>query len=388
MSRFSFVDRFGVALLFIACGSEGPGRTPAAVAGASGAASTAGSSGSGAGSPAAAGADGPGLAGATSFGGGGAAAGSGGSVITVAGTSSGGGGGQAGGGTGGNVPVDPGTEGDGNITISPPYPRSPDLGDKGAPAGQTFQFDLTSAIYPGERRVTVVIPSQYVDGTEAPFMIGTDGLNGVLREAARNLAVHPDPERRIPPLVLIGITPGSERSREYDTVSDQFWKYITTEIIPAVLAEAPIKDAYPNLKLTSNPSGRGAYGCSSGAPAVMGMAWFGDFTRLLTYSGTFVALRRSEMYPNGAWDYAGLIEREPIKPALRMFLHVSENDNENNGSMGSWQTANENLAAALGTKGYHYRFVYSEESGHCDGAVIAHTLPDALVWLWRGYQPG
>jgi iron(III)-enterobactin esterase len=387
MSQFSFVDRFGVALLFIACSSEGPGGTPAAVAGASGAASTAGSSVSGAGSPAAAGADGLGFAGATSLGGGGAAAGSGGSVITVAGTSTGGGGGQAGGGTGGNFPVDPGTEGDGNITISPPYPRSPDLGDKGAPAGQTFQFDFTSAIYPGERRVTVVIPAQYVDGTEAPFMIGTDGLNGVLREAARNLAVHPDPERRIPPLVLIGVTPGSERSREYDTVSDQFWKYITTEIIPAVLAEPPIKNAYPNLKLTDNPSGRGAYGCSSGAPAVMGMAWFGDFTRLLTYSGTFVALRRSEMYPNGAWDYAGMIEREPIKPALRMFLHVSENDNENSGSMGSWKTANENLAAALKAKGYHYRFVYSEESNHCDGAVIAHTLPDALVWLWRGYQP-
>lgn len=387
MRHLPFVDAFGFALLVIACSSDEPGATFGAAAGASGAASAAGSSG--AGGSATAGANGPGLAGATSLAGG-RAAGGGGPVNAAAGTSAGGSGGGAGqaGGAGGNVAVDPGTEGDGNITISPPYPRSPDLGDKGAPAGQTFQFDFTSVIYPGERRVTVVIPAQYVDGTEAPFMIGTDGLNGVLREAARNLAVHPNPERRIPPLVLIGVTPGSERSREYDTVSDQFWKYITTEIIPAVLAEAPIKDAYPNLKLTSNPSGRGAHGCSSGAPAVMGMAWFGDFTRLLTYSGTFVALRRSEMYPDGAWDYAGLIEREPIKPALRMFLHVSENDNENNGSMGSWKAANENLAAALGAKGYHYRFVYSEDSGHCDGAVIAHTLPDALVWLWRGYQPG
>lgn len=391
----SFVHGFAAAILLTGCGSED---TPGLSMGGSGAPSAAGNPAGGnatagnatAGSATLGGAAGaPGLAGAASLGGGGVAAGSGGSVST-AGTSPAGGSAGNGGhaGTGGGGTTDPGTDGDGKIGIKPPYPRSPELGDKGAPMGKTFQFDLTSTSYPGDRHVTVVVPAQYVDGTETPFMIATDGLNGVLREAARNLAASADPKRRIPPLVLIGITPGSQRSVEYDTVSDKFWKYITTEIIPAVYGHAPLKEEFPNLKLTSKPSGRGAYGCSSGAPAVMGMAWFGDFTRLLTYSGTFVALRRSDMYPNGAWDYAGMIAREPVKPGLRISLHVSENDNDNGGTMGSWKTANENLAAALGAKGYHYRFIYSEDSGHCDGAVIAHTLPDSLVWLWRGYQPG
>jgi enterochelin esterase family protein len=298
-------------------------------------------------------------------------------------------GGQADGPTGGNAVTDPGTEGDGDFTLSPPFVRSPDLDDRNAPEGRTFTFDLgPSQFFGGQHRVDVFIPEQYVDGTEAPFMISTDGLNALLVTASRNLAVDPDPERRVPPLVLIGVTPGSDRSGEYDTVSGEFWEYMTTEVMPAVLAHDAIATAYPNFKLTSNPSGRGGYGCSSGAPAVMGMGWFGDFTRLMTYSGTFVALQRSETSPNGAWDYPSMIREEPVKAGLRIFLHVSENDNGSTAAESTQRNfiiGNRNMAAALTEKGYHYRFVYSEETAHCPGAVMDATLPDALVWLWRGY---
>jgi hypothetical protein len=300
-------------------------------------------------------------------------------------------GGQAGVSTEGDAVTDPGTEGDGNFVISPPYVNSPDLDDRNAPEGRIFSFDLgPSQFYGGQHDVDVFIPEQYVDGTEAPFMISTDGLNDRLVTAARNLAVDPNPERRVPPLVVIGVTPGSDRSGEYDTVSSEFWEYMTTEVMPAVLAQDAITTAYPNFKLTSNPSGRGAYGCSSGAPAVMGMAWFGDFTRLLTYSGTFVALQRSDTYPNGAWDYPSMIREEPVKAGLRIFLHVSQNDlgsGDAESTQRNWIIGNQNMAAALAEKGYHYRFVYSEGSGHCPGEVMGQTLPDALVWLWRGYTP-
>jgi iron(III)-enterobactin esterase len=300
-------------------------------------------------------------------------------------------GGQAGSSMEGNAVTDPGTEGDGNFTVSPPFVVSPDLGDRNAPEGRTFSFDLgPSQFYGGQHEVDVFIPEQYVDGAEAPFMISTDGLNARLVTASRNLAVDPNPARRVPPLVLIGVTPGSDRSGEYDTVSAEFWEYMTTEVMPAVLAHDPIKAAYPNFKLTSDPSGRGGYGCSSGAPAVMGMAWFGDFTRLLTYSGTFVALQRSDAYPNGAWDYPSMIREEPVKPGLRMFLHVSQNDlgsGDAESTQRNWIIGNQNMAAALTEKGYHYRFGFSEGSGHCPGEVMDQTLPDALVWLWRGYTP-
>jgi enterochelin esterase family protein len=298
---------------------------------------------------------------------------------------------EAAGSTEGNAVTDPGVEGDGDFTISPPFVVSPDLGDTNAPEGRTFSFDLgPSQFYGGRHQVDVFIPEQYVDGAEAPFMISTDGLSARLVTASRNLAVNPDPARRVPPLVLIGVTPGSDRSGEYDTVSSEFYEYMTTEVIPAVLEHDAITTAYPNFKLTSNPSGRGGYGCSSGAPAVMGMAWFGDFTRLLTYSGTFVALQRSDAYPDGAWEYPTMIREEPVKPGLRLFLHVSEDDLGNGdaeSTQRNWVIANRNMAAALTEKGYHYRFVYSEASGHCPGAVMDQTLPDALVWLWRGYTP-
>ena len=43
------------------------------------------------------------------------------------------------------------------------------------------------------------------------------------------------------------------------------------------------------------------------------------------------------------------------------------------------------MKAALKAKGYHYRFVVSKESRHCDGKVKNQTLPEALAWLWQGY---
>jgi hypothetical protein len=47
--------------------------------------------------------------------------------------------------------------------------------------------------------------------------------------------------------------------------------------------------------------------------------------------------------------------------------------------------ANERTAAALKSRGYHYRYVAGENAGHCDGNVQNATLADALVWIWRGY---
>jgi hypothetical protein len=44
------------------------------------------------------------------------------------------------------------------------------------------------------------------------------------------------------------------------------------------------------------------------------------------------------------------------------------------------------MAAALKAKGYPYRFVYAEGARHTDANVIYQTLPQALQWLWQGYQ--
>jgi len=385
MIRFAFLSSLGVVLLGAACSSQSPAPSPATGGGAEASAgervppTSAVVPTPGAESPVPAPAEPPAmLAPSETM-----------APPLLAPGATPGGGGPVEGATGGGAVTDPGVEQDGDFTFSPPFVRSPDLANRNAPPGRTFSFDLPpSQFYGGQHQVDVFIPEQYVDGAEAPFMISTDGLSGRLVTASRNLALDPDPQRRVPPLVLIGVTPGSDRSGEYDTVSDRFWQYMTTEVMPAVLADDAIATAYPNLKLTSNPSGRGGYGCSSGAPAVLGMAWFGDFTRLLTYSGSFTALQRSATYPDGAWDYPSLIRAEPVKPGLRITLHASQNDigsTDAESTHRNWVIANQNMAAALTEKGYHHRFVFSEGTGHCPAEVMDQTLPDALVWLWRGY---
>ena len=89
------------------------------------------------------------------------------------------------------------------------------------------------------------------------------------------------------------------------------------------------------------------------------MGWFRPdlFRRLITYSGTFVDQQDDDApeeadYPLGAWEYHSsmkLIENSEKKP-LRIFTHVSENDNRANDpeeTYHNWVMANERTAAAL-----------------------------------------
>ncbi|MES1188170.1 MAG: alpha/beta hydrolase-fold protein [Myxococcales bacterium] len=335
---------------------------------------------------------------------------SGGSMVAggAASTSGSSAGGTAG--TGGtSSTIDPGDAGDGQIDVGPNYMASPDLKLKaGAPAGFTASFTLTSAmstIFTGSdfnppltfsRQIKVWVPAQYKDGSESPFMVSSDGFYGGLQTVVQNLADDPNPDHHVPPLVIIGIEngpdvhPDSERSLEYDTVSDRYWRFVTKEVIPAVLANGPLKAKFPNFKLTSDPNGRGGYGCSSGGPAVMGLGWFGDFNRIFAFSGTFVALQKTPEHPAGAWEYPQLITAAPLRPDLRVFLEVGENDNGSTtpeSGQRNWVIANKNMAAALKAKGNHYRFIYAKGAGHCDNNARNQVMPEGLIWLWRGYQP-
>jgi enterochelin esterase-like enzyme len=310
---------------------------------------------------------------------------------------------------------DAGSDGDGDFTHGPTYTNSPDFVMKNVPHGRIFNFTMNSVdskIYTGldstlntanqhayTRAVSVYIPMQYVDGAEAPFMIVQDGpghLNN-LRNPLDNLIA----DKRLPHIIGIfvnhggGDGKGSERGLEYDTMSDRYTRFIETEVLPAVKNDAAIKAAYPNLLLTSNPEGRGSYGCSSGGAAALTMGWFHPelYRRIITYSGTFVDQQDDDdpnevMYPFGAWEYHDrLIENSDAKP-LRIFLQVGENDNratDAESTHHNWVMANQRTAADLKAKGYHYRFFFSKGATHCDGRVPGETLPETLLWAWRGY---
>ncbi len=317
----------------------------------------------------------------------------------------------------------PGSDGDGSITVGPEYSTDKDLTDLGNPKGKNFEFKLAladSKIFRGddktlepdkkavrtERKISVYVPAAYKDGTAAPFLIIHDGPGplGSVRHALDNLTIAKDFKRRLPAFIAIAVENGgndgknSERGLEYDTMSDRLARFIAEEVLPAVLANAEIKAAYPKLAFTPNPWGHAVMGCSSGGAAALSMGWFRPdlFRRIIAYSGTFVDQQDDDAadeakYPLGAWEYHSgmkLIETTPTKP-LRIFTHCSENDlrsKDAEDTHHNWVMAGECTAAALKAKGYHQRFVFSKATGHCDGKVFNLTLADTLVWLWRGYH--
>lgn len=322
-------------------------------------------------------------------------------------------------GAGGSVTTDPGTEGDGDFMAGPTYTKQTDLTSKGAPAGRSFSFTMNSAdskVYTGldttlntprafTRNVNVYIPAKYKDGTAAPFIVIQDGPGalGNIRLALDNLTASTDPARRLPAFIAIalanggGDSLGSQRGLEYDTMSDRYARFVDAEVLPAVLANAQIKAAFPALAFTADPDGRATIGCSSGGAAAMAMGWFRPdlFRRIVAYSGTFVDQQDTDaaeekMYPFGAWEYhsgLSLIANTTAKP-LRVFVNANETDNGYNAPESghhNWLLANQRMAAAMKAKGYHYRYVYGQGAGHCDGKVQDATLADTLVWLWRGY---
>jgi iron(III)-enterobactin esterase len=317
----------------------------------------------------------------------------------------------------------PGSEGDGNFTIGPEYQLHRDLTDLGNPKGKSFEFSMNladSKIFRGddktlepekkavrtERKIYVYVPAAYKDGTKAPLLIIHDGpgqLN-LVRNALDNLTISKDANRKLPAFIAIAVQNGgndgknSERGLEYDTMSDRLARFINDEVLPAVLNNAEVKAAYPKIAFTEDPWGRAVLGCSSGGAAALSMAWFRPdlFRRVMAYSGTFVDQQDDDApeeakYPLGAWEYHSsmkLIETGEKKP-LRIFTHVSENDlrpNDPEGTYHNWVMAGKRTADALKAKGYHYRFIFSLKTNHCDRRVFEQTLADTLVWIWRGYK--
>jgi iron(III)-enterobactin esterase len=314
-------------------------------------------------------------------------------------------------------------QGNGSHTVGPEYKTDPDLTDKGNPKGKQFEFSMAladSKIFKGDdktlepekkavrkaRKITVYVPAEYKNGDQAPVLVTHDGPSQLklVRNALDNLTISKDPARKLPPFIVVAVENGgndgknSERGLEYDTMSDRFARFINDEVFPAVLANAEVKAAYPKLAITSDPWGRATMGCSSGGAAALTMAWFRPdlFRRVVAYSGTFVDQQDDDApeeakFPYGAWEYHSsmkLIEKSEKKP-LRIFTHVSERDNRANdpeSTQHNWVMAGMRAAEALTAKGYDHRFVFSRDTGHCDGKVFQSTLADTLVWLWKGWR--
>jgi enterochelin esterase family protein len=307
---------------------------------------------------------------------------------------------------------------DGNFIIGPRHQPAPEMAvDPSVPKGDVYEFTMESKdskFYPGverdtaavpvgapegpvsasrpapyTRQVAVYVPKQYVAGTAAPFMVGTDGIDRGWFTVLDNLIA----QKRVPVMIAISVGsgggdgPGSERGLEYDTMSGKYAEWVQAEVLPLVEKTA-------GVKLTDDPDGRGTIGSSSGGAASMAMAWYHTdwYHRVLTRSGTFVNQQwpYNDATPHGAWElHEHLIPENPAKP-LRVFMEVGDHDNygpppAQGPNMHDWVAANENMAKVLAAKGYHYQLIFARNAGHTDRAVRAQILPEALEYVWHGY---
>jgi enterochelin esterase family protein len=292
------------------------------------------------------------------------------------------------------------------FVIGPDYKWAPEVDRReGVPRGAVHEFMMKSEdskLYPGiakdkpgvvpyKRAVVFYLPPGYVAGQPVPLIVAQDGVRAYskfLPTILDNLIA----DKRVPALAAVmidsggGDSKGSQRGLEYDTVSGVYADFIETEVLPY------IAKTY-NVTFTKDPAARATMGGSSGGSAAFTMAWFRPdlYHRVLTYSGTYVDQQfpTNPQYLHGAWEYhEHLIPQSERKP-LRIWLHVSENDNGSNrpeSTLHNWVLANQRMAAALKAKGYPYRYVYAEAAGHTDGRVTRQTLPEALVWLWADYK--
>jgi enterochelin esterase family protein len=168
----------------------------------------------------------------------------------------------------------------------------------------------------------------------------------------------------------------SNRSFEYDTLSDQYARFLLEEILPEVGKK---------LKLTDDPEGRAICGASSGGICAFTVAWErpDQFRKVISHIGSFtgIAFRPNVPGSRGGDLYPTLIRKTPAKP-IRVFLQDGSNDLDN--AHGNWFLANQQMAAALKFAKYDYKAEWGTE-GH-NGKHGGAILPETMRWVWRDYK--
>jgi enterochelin esterase family protein len=255
---------------------------------------------------------------------------------------------------------------------------------EGVPKGQVSERVRRSEVFPGTiRRYWIYEPAQYDASKPTAVMVFQDGHAYVDREGQFRVPTVLDNLihlGKVPVMIGIFIDPGhlkdklpekpgwrprpENRSFEYDTLSDQYARFLLEEILPAV---------GERYNLTDDPDQRAICGISSGGICAFTVAWQRPdaFRKVMSHVGSFVNIRGGHVYP-------ALIRKTPPKP-IRVFLQDGSEDLDN--EHGNWPLANQQMAAALKFAKYDFKFVYGQ--GAHNGIHGGAILPESLEWLWR-----
>jgi enterochelin esterase family protein len=266
------------------------------------------------------------------------------------------------------------------------YQLGPDsMVHDGVPKGKVTKHSWTSEkVYPGTvRDYWIYVPAQYDGSQEACVMVFQDGGSYVNETGQFRTTIVFDNlihKKEMPVTIGIFINPGAippakpgekprqNRSFEYDSLGDQYARFLLEEILPEV---------GKSYKLTNDPAGRAICGISSGGICAWTVAWEHPeaFSKVLSHVGSFTNIRGGHVYP-------ALIRKTERKP-IRVFLQDGSGDLDN--LHGNWPLANQEMAAALKFAKYDYQFEFGD-GGH-NGKHGGAILPESLRWLWKDYQP-
>ena len=222
------------------------------------------------------------------------------------------------------------------------------------PKGKVDKHSWTSTIFPGTvRDYWVYVPAQYDAKKPACVMVFQDGGSYVnvkgssacrscsttssTRRKCRSRSASSSIRAKVP---ASGNEKGRDnRSFEYDTLSDQYVRFLEKEILPEVAKK---------YNLRKDAAGRAICGISSGGICAFTAAWERPdlFSKVLSHVGSFTNIRGGDVYP-------GLIRKTKETKPIRVFLQDGSGDLDND--YGNWPLANQQMAAALKFAGYDYQ---------------------------------
>jgi len=249
------------------------------------------------------------------------------------------------------------------------------------PKGTVTKHVWKSTVFEGTfREYYLYVPHQYSEDKPASVMVFQDGHAYVGETGDFRVPIVFDNlihQKRMPVTVGIFINPGHKseefpenrwradnRSFEYDTLSDQYSRFLLDEILPEVSK---------SVRLSESRDDRAICGISSGGICAFTVAWERPdaFSKVLSHVGSFTNIRGGHVYPT-------LIRKTEPKP-IRVFLQDGSNDLDN--AHGNWWLSNLQMSAALKFSQYDFRFV-GGDGGH-NGKHGGAILPESLEWLWR-----
>ncbi len=262
------------------------------------------------------------------------------------------------------------------------YKHGPDsVRQEGVPTGTVTQHQWKdSKIFAGtDRDYWIYVPAQYDKAQPASLMVFQDGGAYVNEKNDFRVPIVFDNlihKKEMPVTIGIFISPGAvpaadpkqkargNRSFEYDSLGDQYAKFLIDEFLPEI---------DKSYNISKDPAQRAICGISSGGICAFTVAWErpDQFGKVLSHVGSFTNIRGGNVYPY----WIRKTERKPI----RVFLQEGSNDLDN--LHGSWPLANQEMASALKFAKYDYKFEYGD-GGH-NGKHGGAILPDSLRWLWR-----